>query len=61
MIPIKGFKFSIENKAKTTYQRRRACQTCEIKDSCTPTFVRICMETFIEGYKKGYKQSKNEY
>lgn len=53
MIPIKGFKFSIENKAKTTYQRRRACQTCEIKDSCTPTFARICMETFIEGYKKG--------
>lgn len=61
MVQITGFKISIESKAKTTYERRRACQSCEIKNSCTPAISKVCRDTFIEGYKKGYKQSKNEY
>ena len=61
MIQITGFKISIECKAATTYERRRACQCCEIKDSCTPAIAKACRNAFIDGYKKGYKQSKHEY
>lgn len=61
MINITGFKVSIDSKADTTYRRRRACRVCEIKDSCTPLMARACKDAFIEGYKKGYKQSRIDY
>lgn len=61
MINTKGFKFSIENKAKIAYERRRGCGVCELQKDCTPAISNVCRAAFVEGYQKGYKQSKIEY
>lgn len=42
--------------------RSRACGRCPLGvANCTETIKKVCRDAFIEGYKKGYEQSKKNH
>ena len=51
-------KKSIEQMAKEANGRSRACVNCSIRMKCTMITQKICSNTFIEGYKKGYEKGR---
>lgn len=53
---------SLQDKALKANGLSRACGKCKIgQRRCTPEIAVVCKNAFVEGYKKGYKQSKNEH
>lgn len=38
----------------------RHCPVKKISKFCNPTFMRVCTDAFIEGYKKGVKEAEKE-
>ena len=51
-------KKSVEQMAKEANGRSRACNICSLFMKCNMATQKICSDSFIEGYKKGYKQGK---
>lgn len=50
---------NIQEKALRANGRSRACGRCSIGVAdCTEAMKKFCRDTFVEGYKKGYEQSK---
>ena len=41
--------------------KSRACGKCPLGiTNCNETIAKVCRDAFVEGYKKGYKQSKED-
>lgn len=53
----------VTKKAKLANSRSQMCRHCPVKKIskfCNPTFMRVCTDAFIEGYKKGVKEAEKE-
>ena len=55
---MENAKKSVEQMAKEANGRSRACVNCSLFMNCNMITQKICSDSFIEGYKKGYKQGK---
>lgn len=52
---------NIQRLALLANGRSRACGKCPLGvANCTDTIKKICRDAFVEGYKKGYEQSKKD-
>ena len=49
---------SVEQMAKEANGRSRACVNCSLFMNCNIKKQKICSDSFIEGYKKGYEQGR---
>ena len=52
-------RLSLEDKAKIANGNERHCRQCN-HHVCPDSFLKVCSEAFIRGYKKGYKQNQKE-
>jgi hypothetical protein len=51
---------SLRDKAKVASGRSRACNTCPFVP-CSLVLSRVCKNSFIDGYLKGYRQAKRGF
>ena len=52
-------RLSLEDKAKMANGNERHCRQCNHR-VCPDGLLKLCSESFIRGYKKGYKQNQKE-
>lgn len=50
---------SVENIAKETNGRSRACKKCQFLMRCTPDISEVCSKAYVQGFKKGFNEYKN--
>lgn len=50
---------SLERKARQANGLSHACERCSLWP-CSTDIMRVCHQSFFEGYRKGYNQRKRE-
>ena len=51
--------YSLEQKAKMANEKDRMCGKCN-HYPCPDALFKLCSEAFVRGFKKGYRQVRNE-
>lgn len=52
--------YSLEQKAKMANEKDRMCGKCN-HYPCPEAMFKVCSESFVRGFKKGYGQNKKEH